>query len=139
MIDLTPLDVRKKRGDFRKIFRGYDPEEVDTFLELVAERLEDLVKENLTLTERALRFESQLRTLEGRETAVQEALVTAQKLREDVREQSRREAESLRSQVARESERRRAEVQREIEAASGKPRTCSTIANGRWRSWSGAG
>lgn len=115
MIDLTPLDVRKKRGDFRKLFRGYDPEEVDTFLELVAERLEDLVKENLTLTERALRFESQLRALEQRETAVQEALVTAQKLREDVRAQSRLEAEALRNEVARETELRRAEAQRETE------------------------
>ena len=24
MIDLTPLDVRKKKGDFRKGLRGYD-------------------------------------------------------------------------------------------------------------------
>ncbi len=32
MIDLTPLDVRKKRGDFRRGLRGYDPEEVDHFL-----------------------------------------------------------------------------------------------------------
>ena len=32
MIDLTPLDVRKKRGDFRKMLRGYDPQEVDSFL-----------------------------------------------------------------------------------------------------------
>ena len=52
MIDLTPLDVRKKRGDFKKMLRGYDPQEVDTFLELVAERLEVLVKEGLALKER---------------------------------------------------------------------------------------
>ena len=25
MIDLTPLDVRNKRGDFKKLMRGYDP------------------------------------------------------------------------------------------------------------------
>ena len=35
MIDLTPLDVRNKRGDFKKLLRGYDPQEVDVFLELV--------------------------------------------------------------------------------------------------------
>ena len=44
MIDLTPLDVRKKRGDFGKGLRGYDPAEVDGFLELVGERMEELVK-----------------------------------------------------------------------------------------------
>jgi len=49
MIDLTPLDVRKKAGDFRRILRGYDPQEVDIFLELVAERMEVLVRENMAL------------------------------------------------------------------------------------------
>ena len=42
MIDLTPLDVRKKRGDFRRGMRGYDTQEVDAFLEVVADRLEEL-------------------------------------------------------------------------------------------------
>jgi DivIVA domain-containing protein len=92
MIDLTPLDVRKKKGDFAKSFRGYDPAEVDHFLELVAERLEELVRENLTLKERASRLEERVQGQDGRERAVQEALVTAQSLREEIREQARREA-----------------------------------------------
>ena len=29
MIDLTPLDVRNKRGDFRKSMRGYEVQDVD--------------------------------------------------------------------------------------------------------------
>ena len=29
MIDLTPLDVRKKKGDFAKSMRGYEPGPVD--------------------------------------------------------------------------------------------------------------
>ena len=32
MMDLTPLDVRKKKEDFRRVVRGYDPAEVDGFL-----------------------------------------------------------------------------------------------------------
>ena len=47
MIDLTPLDVRNKRGDFKRAMRGYEPHEVDLFLEMVADRLEALVRENL--------------------------------------------------------------------------------------------
>jgi len=99
MIDLTPLDVRKKRGDFRKVLRGYEPEEVDTFLELVAERMEWLVKENLTLSERSSRLQEQVSSLEGRERAVHDALVTAQELRAEVREQARREAEILKREA----------------------------------------
>ena len=83
MIDLTPLDVRKKRGDFRSRLRGYDPEEVDSFLELVSERLEALVKENMTLSESGDRQTTQLSALEEREKAIQDALVSAQKLRDD--------------------------------------------------------
>jgi cell division initiation protein len=93
MIHLTPLDVRKKSGDFAKALRGYDAEEVDSFLELVSERMEELVKENLQLLEQAERLTEQVSAQEGREKAVQEALVTAQALREDVKQQAHREAE----------------------------------------------
>lgn len=120
MIDLTPLDVRKKRGDFRRILRGYDPGEVDTFLELVEARLEALVMENLSLSEKVQRLTSQLGALEGREKAVQDALVTAQKLREEVQTQSRREADSVKEQATREAESLRDQVQRETESLRGE-------------------
>ena len=95
MIDLTPLDVRKKRGDFGKGLRGYDPQEVDGFLELVAERMEELVKENLAFREKIERLGEKVVVQEGRERAVQDALVTAQELRQDVKKQARREAKLL--------------------------------------------
>jgi cell division initiation protein len=93
MIDLTPLDVRKKAGDFKKTLRGYDPDEVDGFIQLVSERLEELVKENLTLRERTERLQEQVVAHEGRESAVREALVMAQKLREDLTAQVEREVQ----------------------------------------------
>ena len=114
MIDLTPLDVRKKRGDFRRILRGYDPEEVDTFLDLVADRFEELVRQNLHLSEKAESLESQLESLTGREKAVQEALVSAQKLREDLRTHSEEAAETLKDQAEREAELLKAEAKTEI-------------------------
>jgi DivIVA domain-containing protein len=92
MIDLTPLDVRNKRGDFKRLLRGYDPEEVDIFLELVAERLEGLVRETIKLRERTEMLTQQVNSQSGREQAVQEALVSAQELRADIRGQAEREA-----------------------------------------------
>ncbi|MDT8341510.1 MAG: DivIVA domain-containing protein [Longimicrobiales bacterium] len=92
MIDLTPLDVRKKRGDFARGVRGYAAPEVDAFLELVAERMEELVKENLTLRERVDRFSEQVTALTGRERAVHEALVTAQELRDEIQAGAQKEA-----------------------------------------------
>ena len=95
MIDLTPLDVRKKRGDFGKGLRGYDPQEVDSFLELVAERMEVLVKENLAFRGEIDQLGEKVVVQEGREQAVQDALVTAQELRQDVKKQAHREAKLL--------------------------------------------
>ena len=42
-MDLTPLDIRKK--DFKKAMRGFDPEEVEHFLEDVSEFVEKLANE----------------------------------------------------------------------------------------------
>lgn len=120
MIDLTPLDVRKKRGDFRRILRGYDPEEVDTFMDLVAERFEELVRENLSLGEKTEQMGRQLAALEGRERAVQEALVTAQKLRTEVGDQSRRDAEVLQEQASRMVELLKVEAETEIHRRLGE-------------------
>ena len=99
MIDLTPLDVRKKRGDFGKGLRGYDPQEVDTFLELVAERMEVLVQENVAFRGRVGELEETVVAQQGREQAIQDALVTAQELRQDVKKQARREASLLERQA----------------------------------------
>jgi len=116
MIDLTPLDVRKKRGDFKKVLRGYDPQEVDVFLELVADRLEDLVREVLQLRERADTLQKQVSSQTGREHAVQEALVTAQELRKEIRGQADREAELILQEVQVEARRQRAEAEAEVRA-----------------------
>ncbi|MEX2466732.1 MAG: DivIVA domain-containing protein [Gemmatimonadota bacterium] len=114
MIDLTPLDVRKKRGDFRKGMRGYDPQEVDNFLELVAERLEDLVRDNLQLRERMQSLERQVASQTDREEAVRDALVTAQELRTDIRETAQRDAEKVVEDARTEARRMIAEAEAEV-------------------------
>jgi len=105
MIDLTPLDIRRKKGDFSRGLRGYNLQEVDTFLDMTAERLEELVRENLSLRERVTHLSEKVEGQEGRERAVQEALVTAQALREEITGQARREAELIRQEAEAESRR----------------------------------
>ncbi|MDH3733556.1 MAG: DivIVA domain-containing protein [Gemmatimonadota bacterium] len=92
MIDLTPLDVRKKRDDFKRSVRGYDPVQVDAFLELVSDRLEQLVREHGTLTDQVAHMQKQLDTYQERERALNDALLAAQELREEARSQSERDA-----------------------------------------------
>ena len=92
MFDLTPLDVRKKRDDFKRTLRGYDPAQVDAFLEVVSDRLEQLVREHGTLSDQVGHMQSQLETYQERERALNEALLAAQELREEARSQSERDA-----------------------------------------------
>lgn len=114
MIDLTPLDVRNKRGDFKKIMRGYDPQEVDIFLELVAERLEMLVRETLDLRDRTQSLEEQVSQQADRERAVQDALVSAQGLRADIEAQSQREAEHILREAQSEAKQLRTSAEAEV-------------------------
>jgi cell division initiation protein len=100
MIDITPLDVRKKKGDFRRGMRGYDPDSVDGFIEIVADRMEDLVRENAMLRERAARLTESVDSYRERERAMNEALVSAQQLREDMRGQAEREREQVLKEAA---------------------------------------
>jgi DivIVA domain-containing protein len=118
MIDLTPLDVKKKKGDFRRSVRGYDPASVDDFLEQVATRMEGLVRENL---ETAARLSSMTEAIGGyreRERAMNEALVSAQQLREDMREQAAREADLVLREARAEAERIVGEARRQATAAA---------------------
>lgn len=115
MIDLTPLEVRKKKGDFKRAMRGYDPGLVDDFLELVADRLEELVRANLSHEDRVRQLEQQLRDYKERERALTDALVSAQELREEMREQAVRDAEMARREAEQEAEQIRANVAQEIE------------------------
>ena len=113
MIDLTPLDVRNKRGDFKKLMRGYDPQEVDVFLEIVAERLEALTRETIALRERTNTLQAQVNSQTDREQAVQAALVTAQELRAEIRAQAQREAETVIREAETEARRMGAEAEAE--------------------------
>jgi cell division initiation protein len=108
MIDLTPLEVRKKKGDFRRQMRGYDPALVDDFLDLVADRLEQLVRENMSITERIHLLETQTADYREREKALTEALVTAQEMREDMRRQAEKENDLARREAEHHAEQIRA-------------------------------
>jgi len=114
---LTPLDVR--RYDFGKSLRGYDPERVEQFREQVAEELERLTRQTQELEAKAKGFHEQLRAFRERDKALNDALVSAQQLRGEIREQADREAQLIireaRSEADRSLEGGRAEV-RKVEA-----------------------
>ena len=111
---LTSLDVR--RFDFGRSLRGYNPEKVEQFRDQVAEEIERLVRINSDLDTKARSFHEQLRAFRERDKALNEALITAQQLRAEVRDQAEREAQLVLKEAHAEGDRlieaARAEVRR---------------------------
>ncbi len=90
---LTALDAR--RFDFGNALRGYDRARVDQFREQVAEELERLSRANQELDQKARNFHEQLKSFRERDKALNEALVSAQQLRGEIKEQAEREAQLI--------------------------------------------
>ena len=88
---ITPLDIDGQT--FKTKLRGYDPQEVRSFLSLLGEEYEKIFAENLKLQEDLTKMESILEQHRERETTLRETLVTAQKLSSDMKEQAQREAD----------------------------------------------
>jgi DivIVA domain-containing protein len=121
---LTPLDVR--RYDFGKQLRGYERTRVDQFREQVATELERLTRTNQELEQKARNFVEQLRAFRERDRALNEALISAQQLRDETRDAAQREAELVRREAQLEAERVVREAReaglREIERLRGEAR-----------------
>jgi len=90
-VRISPMDIRQQQFTV-KMFRGFDVQEVDTFLEDVAQDYEALVRENTLLKEQLQVLEERTRGLEDREKVLQETLVTTQRLTEEMKGAARREA-----------------------------------------------
>lgn len=90
---MTPLDVQSHV--FRRRLTGFDPAEVESFLRMVAEDYEGLVREAESQRDRILRLESRVEELVGNESLLKETLVTAQSLSEELRRNAARESDVI--------------------------------------------
>ena len=90
---LTAMDVEKQ--EFKAAFRGYEREEVRLFLSAVAEEVERLNLDNAALREEAGTLRGRLEDFKERERTLQETLLTAQKMSEELVGKSQKESELL--------------------------------------------
>ena len=125
---LTAVDIR--RYDFGSALRGYDKVRVDQFRDQVAAEVERLTRANQELEGKAKQLAEQLRSFKDRDQALNDALVHAQQLRAEIREQADREAQLLmreaRAQSERDLEAIRAEARRLEDEIQGLVRTRRT-------------
>jgi len=89
-LKITPLDIKKQA--FKKVMRGFDPIEVETFLEMISEEFEYLIKEKNNLSDDVLKLKTQLHDYQEVEKTFKESLMNAQQTMNQSRENSKREA-----------------------------------------------
>lgn len=87
------MDITSK--EFKKGFRGYDMDEVDEFLDKIAEEYEALYKENSSLKEKLNSIEENLNHYSKMEETIQNTLLLAQNAADQSKKAAQKEAELI--------------------------------------------
>jgi cell division initiation protein len=90
---IRPVDIRRK--EFKSGLRGYDANQVDDFLDEVADEFERTFAENQRMLEEMTSLRERLQQFEELEASIQEALVQAQQVARDLRRNAGKEAELI--------------------------------------------
>ncbi len=100
---LTPQDILSQQFHVR--IRGFDQEEVDGFLDTVAEDMQKLLEENAQIKDELVELKNSLKEYRTQEKSFQLAIISAQKIADEMENRSRQEAETLVSNARTEAER----------------------------------
>lgn len=96
-LKITPLEIRKQ--EFKKSMRGYDPVEVDTFLEMVGNDYEKLLDQNKQNIDKVKELETELKNYKEVERTLKQTLMNVQENSDKSRENSRKEADLMRKEA----------------------------------------
>jgi cell division initiation protein len=130
-MNVSPLDLRQQR--FGTVMRGFDKVEVTSFLMAVADDYEQALRETDRLRTDLARLEGIVSQHRENEKNLQNTLVTAQKLADDIKanaeEEARRivrDAQSRSELLLHKTEARLEDIQREIDGLKLKRRDVET-------------
>jgi cell division initiation protein len=100
---ISPHDIRQQQFSVR-VFRGFEPHEVEAFLADVADEYETLLKESQLLREQLAAQEQRQRGVLELEKTLQDTLLTTQRLVEEMKTAARRESDEIRTAARHEAE-----------------------------------
>ncbi|BDV42243.1 cell division protein DivIVA [Geotalea uraniireducens] len=110
---ITPLDIQQQQ--FKgKMLGGLDPEDVDAFLQMVAQEMENLVRENTELKEQAKKATADLEQLAQQEKNLRETMLAAQRITEEMKANAQKEASLLISEAEMKGEKILADAERRL-------------------------
>ena len=101
-MEITPLDIRKQ--EFKKSFNGLDRHEVETFLSMIAEQMEEVLRENNSYRDQMESLRNELERYKSLERTLQDTLTSAQRSTSDLKSNSVKEAEIIKRNAMLEAE-----------------------------------
>ena len=90
---ITPLDIQNK--DFAKKMRGYDPDEVDDFLDAVIKDYSALMKENQTLKSKIGMLTKTVENYKSIEESMTRSVEMAKQTAQDIKDNANAEAQMV--------------------------------------------
>jgi cell division initiation protein len=93
-VKITPLDIQQQQFK-EKLFRGLNPDDVDSFLQAVAQEMESLIRENTLLRDQTLKMAAESEVLTQREKDLRDTLLAAQKITEEMKINAQKEADLI--------------------------------------------
>jgi cell division initiation protein len=110
---ITPLEIRKH--PFRSAFKGFDRDQVNSFLNMVADEVETLIRQNNELATQLKSNEQKLEHYTRIEKTLNETLITAQRATDEGRVNAQKEAELILKDAQIRASRHEDEVRRRVD------------------------
>jgi cell division initiation protein len=111
-MNISATDIKKR--DFKKVLRGYDPNEIDAFLETVSSHYEKLVIDNKNLSDKIKSLQADIDIYKENEMNLQKAIVKSQDLGEEVLQNAKKKAEMISKEAELNAQKTRQNVEEEI-------------------------
>lgn len=90
---ITPLDIRK--ATFQRKLRGYDPQEVENLLEVIADELTARLVDVERLEQENRGYRQRIEAAHERQEELQQAMLHAQRLSQDITDNAKKEGALL--------------------------------------------
>jgi cell division initiation protein len=93
-VKISPLDIQQQQ--FKgKLFGGLNPDDVDSFLQAVAQEMESLNRENTIFREQTQKMTAETEVVAQREKDLRETLLAAQRITEEMKNNAQKEADLI--------------------------------------------
>jgi cell division initiation protein len=116
---ITPLEIQQQQFK-TKIFGGLDDTDVDTFLQLIASEMEDMIRENTDLKEQLKKATIEIDEHRLREVSLREAMLAAQRVIEEMKANTQKESTLIISEAELKAEQIVAEAEKRLMQLNGQ-------------------